>query len=337
MTAAIIQTPRSIAEARRTTMVRSLFGDLLSSLLMQEGLTDLVVNDDGKVWATISGQGKRLAGGIDPHEIEKLTYAVANLAGEKIGEDNPSLAAEVPFEGGMIRYQGFLRPVVRTAAAIIRKPPSVVYTIEDYVQDKILTARMADRLLRAVTDHENVLIAGGTGSGKTTLMNALLAAVAEHTPHDRVGIVERTTELQCRVADSITLRVTHTYSAQTALQDLLRAYITRIMVGEVRGAEALEMLMAWNTGHDGGFCTIHSKTSRPSPEPALLRLEQAASLAATTTPMRLQPMIGEAVDLVVCIAHSPASPAGRVVSHIGAVKGWNGSSYAIETENLTHA
>lgn len=325
-------TPADIAARRRAVMIRSLFGDLIGGLVQQDGLTDIIANSDGKVWATVTGQGKRLAGRIDPHEAEKLILAVASNVGEHVGRDAPSLAAEVELGGQQLRFQGFLTPVTPAPAFSIRKPPTRIYTLADYVADGVLTEAQRALLEQAVAGKKNVLITGGTGSGKSTLMNALLEAVARLTPDDRVVMVERTRELQCKVVDAEYLRVTDTYTAQRALQDVLRSYPDRIMVGEVRGAEALEMLMAWNTGHDGGFCTVHAKTSRPSPRAGLLRIEQAASLAATTSPLRLQPMIGEVVDLVVCIAKSNANPAGRVVSYIGAVNGWDGNDYRIEED-----
>lgn len=331
MTVAVIA-PRDLAVRRRAAMIHDLFGDLIGSLVAEDGVTDITANSDGKVWVTATGRGKRLAGTIAPSSAEALIFAVANSAGEHVGKDNPAVAAEVSLGDFDLRFQGFIPPVTLRPEFILRKPFSRVITLAEYREQGVITARQFDQLERAVADRKNIIISGGTGTGKSTMMNALLGTVAQLTPGDRVGVVERTRELLIEVADKIMLRVTRTYSAQQALQDLLRAFITRIMVGEVRGAEALEMLMAWNTGHDGGFCTIHSKTSRPSPRAALLRLEQAAALAATTTPLRLQPMVAEVVDLVVCIALSDTNPAGRVVSYIGAVNGWNNAANDYEIE-----
>lgn len=332
MSAPAIYQPREIAAARRVAMIRGLFGELVGSLVAQDGVTDIVVNSDGKVWVTVTGEGKRMAGRMAPDDAEKLIYAVGKNVGEHVGRDAPSLAAEVELGGVLLRFQGFLPPVTTAACFIIRKPPSRIYTLADYLAQGVITQGQLERLEAAVVSRENILVCGGTGSGKTTLMNALLDGVARLTPNHRVVGIERTRELQCLVADAEFLRVSDTYTSQRGLQDVLRAFPDRIMVGEVRGAEALEMMMAWNTGHDGGFCTIHAKTSRPSPRGALLRLEQAAALAATTTPLRLQPMIGEVVDLVVCITRSNANPAGRTVSFIGAVNGWDGSDYNLELD-----
>lgn len=321
------ESPREIVARRRATMLRSLFGELIGSLIAQVGVTDIVCNSDGKIFVTATGRGKWHAGHLPPLHAEKLIYAIAKSAGEHVARDNPSLAAELVIDDVELRVQAFLPPATRGPAIIIRKAATRVYTLQDYLDQGVITASQRALFEAAICDRKNILICGGTGTGKTTFMNALLEGVARLTPDDRVCGVERTRELQCKVADQDFLRVSDTYQAQRALQDLLRAFPTRLMVGEVRGPEALEMLYMWNTGHDGGFCTIHSKTSRPSPRAALLRLEQAAALAATTSPLRLQSMIGEVVDLVVCISRTDATPAGRIVSFIGEVLGWDGNDY----------
>jgi type IV secretion system protein TrbB len=326
--------PRDIAAARRAAMLKRLLGDLIGGLVAQEGLTDIEANSDGRIWASFLGKPKACVGSMAPHDAEKLIYAVAKAAGETVGPEHLSLAAELEAEGEagpvVLRFQGFLRPVLRAPGFVIRKPPSRIFTLDEFVVQGVLADWQRERLFRAVADHENVLIAGGTGAGKTTLMNALLAAVAVVTPRDRVICIERTRELQCPVENAEYIRIAPGYPAQKALEDTLRANPDRIMVGEVRGAEAADMLMAWNTGHDGGFCTVHAKTSAPTPKAALLRLEQAASLSNPSADYR--PQIGETVDLIVCIQKSANVAAGRVVSHIAAVNGWDGASYEIRSE-----
>lgn len=314
-------------------MLKRLLGELIGGLVAQDGLTDVEANSDGSVWASFHGKPVERVGRIAPEDAEKLIYAVAKAAGEQVGRSKPSLAAELEVETPagpvMLRFQGFLPPVTRHPAFIIRKPYERVLTLDDYLAQGVITPAQRVRLEAAVRARESILICGGTRCGKTTFMNALLDGVARWTPEDRVVCSERTRELRCASPNVEYLRTGPGYTAQQSVEDMLRANPDRGMFGEVRGAEAVDMLMFWNTGHDGGFCTIHSKTSRPSPRAALLRLEQAGSLG---TAMPLQRMIAETVDLVVCIQKSAANPAGRIVSHIASVRGWDGADYDVRLE-----
>lgn len=325
--------PRDVAAVRRAAMLKRLLGDLIGGLVAQDTLTDVEANSDGTIWAAFLGKPKARVGTIAAQDAEKLIYAVAKAAREHVGRDRASLSAELEIEAVdgavVLRFQGFLPPIVRSASFIIRKPSTAVFTLDDYVAQGAMTPAQRARLVRAVEGHENVLLSGGTGTGKTTLMNAMLHAAAQLTPGDRIMCSERTRELRCPSPNVEYLRTSDAYTPQQSLQDILRGNPDRVMFGEVRGAEALDMLMAWNTGHDGGFCTIHAKTSAPTPRAALLRLEQACSLA---TAQPLHRMIAETVDLVVCIQKSATSPAGRIVSHIAAVQGWDGADYTLTLE-----
>jgi type IV secretion system protein VirB11 len=157
-----------------------------------------------------------------------------------------------------------------------------------------MTDAQAAALKKAVIDRKNILVAGGTSSGKTTLANALLAEVAQQD--ERVILIEDTRELQCTAPDCVALR---TKAGVVSLADLVRSTLRlrpdRIIVGEVRGPEALDMLKAWNTGHPGGIATVHANSA----ESALYRLEQLIQEVVTTVPRRL---IAEAIDTIVFIS-----------------------------------
>ncbi|TIS02279.1 MAG: P-type conjugative transfer ATPase TrbB, partial [Mesorhizobium sp.] len=207
----------------------------------------------------------------------------------------------------------------------IRKPAAKVYTLADYVAERIMLPLQADALKKAVRERRNMLIAGGTSSGKTTLANALLAEVAECD--DRVILIEDTRELQCAARDCVALR---TRRGSVTLADLVRSTLRlrpdRIIVGEVRGAEALDMLKAWNTGHPGGIATVHANSARS----ALYRIEQLAQEAVVTVPRRL---IAEAIDLIVFIAGRGSS---RHIDAIAEVTGLDGSGdYAVAPLTLS--
>jgi type IV secretion system protein VirB11 len=184
-------------------------------------------------------------------------------------------------------------PVAPAPCFAIRKPADVPYRLADYVAARILTPPQAHVLAEAVREKRNIVVAGGTSSGKTTLVNALLAEVAGL--NERVVILEDTRELRCAAEDVVALR---TKPGVASLADLVRSTLRLrpdcIIVGEVRGGEALDMLKAWNTGHPGGLTTVHAN-SAPA---ALTRLEQLVQEAVVTVPRALS---AEAIDLVVFI------------------------------------
>jgi type IV secretion system protein VirB11 len=164
-----------------------------------------------------------------------------------------------------------------------------------------------------------VLISGGTGGGKTTLVNAILDRVAEETPDDRLVVLEDTVELQCKAQNYIALRATDTVDMRRLLRATMRFRPDRIIVGEVRGGEALSMVKAWNTGHDGGLCTLHANTAQS----ALTRLEQ---LIAEVSAGNMRPVIAEAVNLIIPIVKTRTS---RVVNPIVRVEGLHNGEYVL--------
>ena len=185
-------------------------------------------------------------------------------------------------------------PVVSAAAFSIRKPAVAVFTLDDYSASGIMTAAHAEILRKAVVERRNILVAGGTSTGKTTLTNALLAEVAKSD--DRVVLIEDTRELQCQARNLVALR---TKDGVATLSDLVRSSLRlrpdRIPIGEVRGAEALDLLKAWGTGHPGGIGTIHAGTALG----ALRRLEQLIQEAVVTVPRAL---IAETIDIIAVLA-----------------------------------
>ena len=192
------------------------------------------------------------------------------------------------------RFEGLLPPVVAAPAFAIRKPAVTVFTLDDYVAAGIMSAGQAETLRAAVQSRANILVAGGTSTGKTTLTNALLAEVAK--TQDRVVIIEDTRELQCAAPNLVAMR---TKDGVATLSDLVRSSLRlrpdRIPIGEVRGAEALDLLKAWGTGHPGGIGTIHAGSGIG----ALRRLEQLIQEAVVTVP---RAMIAETIDLVAVLA-----------------------------------
>jgi len=251
-----------------------------------------MVNPDGCLWIERHGTGRVCEDSpMTPAGAERVIRLVGNHIGQDVTTDRPIVSAELP--GGGERFEGVLPPVVTAPSFTIRKPAARVFTLDDYVTDEALTPVQADILRTQIANRSSILIVGGTGSGKTTLANAFLHEIAKSG--DRVVILEDTRELQCDAPDKISLR---TQSGSVTMADLVRSTLRlrpdRIIVGEVRGAEALDLLKAWNTGHPGGIATVHANSAKEG----LSRLEQLVSEKAAQVPRML---IAKAVDVVLDI------------------------------------
>ena len=283
---------------RRRTMLRTAMGPAIAEALADPLVVEVMVNPDGVLRLDRLGEGRtETKFSLMPAEVERIIRLVASHMRLEAHAGNPIVSAELPSredgEAGE-RFEGLLPPVSMAPCFSIRKPAKRIYGLEDYVNDRIMTVAQAAALRRAVVEHKNILVVGGTSSGKTTLANALLAEIA--TLDERVILIEDTRELQCTAPDCVALR---TKCGVVSLADLVRSTLRlrpdRIIVGEVRGAEALDMLKAWNTGHPGGIATVHANSA----ESSLYRLEQLIQEVVTTVPRRL---IAEAIDTIVFIS-----------------------------------
>ncbi|WAC49741.1 P-type conjugative transfer ATPase TrbB [Asticcacaulis sp. SL142] len=290
-------TQASVSGLRLRTMLRTAMGEGLAQALTDPRVREIMVNPDGSVRLDLAGEGRINTGVIMPAaDIERVIRLVASHIRAEVHADSPIVSAELPGTVDGVsgeRFEGLLPPVVAGPCFSIRKSAHRLYGLGDYVADQIMTSQQARMLRQAISDRRNILVAGGTSSGKTTLTNALLAEVAERD--ERVILIEDTRELKCAAKDVVALR---TRPGFVTLADLVRSTLRlrpdRIIVGEVRGAEALDMLKAWNTGHPGGIATLHANSARG----ALYRLEQLVQEAVVHVP---RPMIAEAIDLIVFI------------------------------------
>ena len=274
---------------RGARMLRTALGPAISNLLLDKSIVEVMLNPDGHIWVDrlaegLSDTGERLT----PEDGERIVRLVAHHVGAEVHARSPRVSAELPETGE--RFEGLLPPVVAAPTFAIRKPAVAVFTLEDYVAAGIMSDAQAAALRQAVAARANILVAGGTSTGKTTLTNALLSEVAK--TQDRVVIIEDTRELQCAAPNLVAMR---TKDGVASLSDLVRSSLRlrpdRIPIGEVRGAEALDLLKAWGTGHPGGIGTIHAGSGIG----ALRRLEQLIQEAVVTVP---RAMIAETIDLV---------------------------------------
>jgi P-type conjugative transfer ATPase TrbB len=284
---------RQEAIRRGARMLRTALGPAIAHYLEDPAVVEVMLNPDGRLWIDRLAEGLADTGEMmSPADGERIVRLVAHHVGAEVHPRSPRVSAELPETGE--RFEGLLPPVVAAPAFAIRKPAVAVFTLDDYVAAGIMTADQAETLRVAVLSRANILVTGGTSTGKTTLTNAFLAEVAKGA--DRVVIIEDTRELQCTAPNLVAMR---TKDGVATLSDLVRSSLRlrpdRIPIGEVRGAEALDLLKAWGTGHPGGIGTIHAGSAIG----ALRRLEQLIQEAVVTVPRAL---IAETIDLVAVLS-----------------------------------
>ena len=305
---------RSEVGERYGEMLSRYLGSAVLRAFADDDVTEIYLNPkDGLVRLDTRSRGKvESETRLDASKVEMFLNCVASSLGLTLGPESPRLEAELPidvFRGS--RLQGFVPPVTTAPAFNIRKPPSVIYSLDDYVTAGVITPEQRRELQHAVFAHRNILIAGGTNSGKTTFANAILREITDVFPRERIVVLEDTAELQCSAADYVALRT----SAGVTLADLVRSTMrvspNRIVVGEVRGTEALELLDVWATGHPGGVATVHASST----EGALHRLERLARRANVPSQREL---VAETIHVVAVIE---ATGGHRRVSELARVDG----------------
>ncbi len=314
---------RSEAYARGTKMRRTPLGSAITGFLDDPGVVEVMLNPDGRLWVD------RLSGGLEDTgcrlsapDGERIVRLVAHHVGAEVHAVSPRLSAELPETGE--RFEGLLPPVVAAPSFAIRKPAVAVFSLANYVEAGIMSAAPAEILREAIVSRKNVLVAGGTSTGKTTLVNALLAEVAK--TGDRVVLIEDTRELQCSAPNMVALR---TKDGAATLTDLVRSALRlrpdRIPIGEVRGGEALDLVKAWGTGHPGGIGTLHAGTAIG----ALRRLEQLVQEAVVSVPRAL---IAETIAVIAVLAGRGSA---RRLTELAFVDGLNPSGdYAFSIPSL---
>jgi len=327
---------------RLEVKLRRELGEQVLQLLDDDLTEDILLNPDSSLWVKQMGQGFSRIGEMPAAQAASALGTIAAWRGTVLNHEHPILETELPIDGS--RFEGIVSPVVRQPVFAIRLRPRKIFSLDDYEADGILTdsndplnrlrrrddfldgvrgLKHADVIRAAVRARKNILVVGSTGSGKTTLVNGILDSLAQLTPHDRVISIEDTTELQCRVKNYLDLRAVGNVTMLECLRACMRLKPTRIVVGEVRGAEAHTLLKAWNTGHPGGAATVHANDALSG----LIRLE---SLVAEATSAPQQTLIAEAVDLVVFVDEESSVKAGRKVREVLLVTGYSNGNYQVE-------
>jgi P-type conjugative transfer ATPase TrbB len=297
-------------------------GPEVCACLSDASVIEILLNADGALWVERSGAAPCRLGSLVPTRAEAALATIAAAHKTTITRDNPILECELPLDGS--RFEGLIPPVVPAPVFAIRRKASAIFSLTDYVAAGVMSEGQKTIIEWAAANRENILIVGGTGSGKTTLVNAVIAHVGAAFPEDRLVILEDTAEIQCASANAVLLRSCEAADLRRLLRATLRLRPDRILVGEVRGAEALDLLKAWNTGHPGGVATLHANDARAG----LTRLE---NLVAEATPAPAQRTIAEAIHLIVCIAKMER---GRRVQELVRVRGFDGTNYQTEPVEL---
>ena len=317
-------------------------GEIVLEYLSDPATEDIVLNPNSSLWVKQMGNGFEQVGSMSPTQAASALSTIAAWKGTVMNHERPILETELPLDGS--RFEGIVSPIVRRPVFAIRLRPKKIFSLADYEGSGILTSKddcrnrlrkrdtfaediaglnHAQIIRAAVAAKKNILTVGSTGSGKTTFVNALLDVMADVAPYDRVVCIEDTTELQCAVRNYVDLLAVGAVSMLDCLRACMRLKPTRIIVGEVRGAEAHTMLKAWNTGHPGGAATVHANDAMSG----LIRLESLVS-EATQAPQQM--LIAEAVDLVVFVDQEPDLIAGRKVREVVLVTGYRDGRYQVE-------
>lgn len=310
----------TVSRSRQRLMrkLEDALGSDIQSALDDPNVVEIMLNPDGQIFIERVGQGVSHGGELRVEAAETIVGIVAHALASEANHDHPIVSGELPNAG--YRFEGLLPPLVLAPTFTIRKPASMVMSLSDYVRANAMSGEDADVIRNAVQSHLNIVIAGGTGSGKTTLANAIIAEIVATEPDQRLVILEDTAEIQCAAQNAVTLHTSETTDMARLLKSTMRLRPDRIIVGEVRDGAALTLIKAWNTGHPGGVATIHANSAAS----ALTRLEQ---LVAEVSAMPMREVIGEAVDLIVAIARTPT---GRRVTEILHVENYRNGGYQLE-------
>lgn len=306
------------SHSRLVRKLQDALGDQLCVALEDATVVEIMLNPDGRLFIERLGHGVTEAGVMTPAAAEVVIGSVAHALQSEADDERPIISGELPIGGH--RFEGLLPPVVSGPAFTIRRRASRLIPLNDYVSSKVMTEGQASAIRSAIDARMNIVISGGTGSGKTTLANAIIAEIVLSAPDDRMVILEDTAEIQCAAENAVCLHTSYTIDMARLLKSTMRLRPDRIIVGEVRDGAALTLLKAWNTGHPGGVTTIHSNTAMS----ALRRLEQ---LTAEASQQPMQEVIGEAVDLVVSIERTSKGRRVREVIHI---EGYRNNHYQTE-------
>ena len=310
---------------RNLEKLRREMGDDIRHAMDDSSVIEIMLNPDGTVWIDKIGSGMEFLCDMSPVQSLQMLGTVAHMLGTVINYHNPVVEGELPGDGS--RVEGVIPPIVPNPTFNIRKKASAIFSLAEYIKSGRASDEDIRILCEAISARKNILVVGGTGTGKTTFVNAIINEMKTLTPHHRLLILEDTLELQCSMDNFVSMRTSSDKSMQDLLKITMRQRPDRIIIGEVRGKEALDMLKAWNTGHPGGVCTVHANDARAG----LLRIEQLIS-EVSQSPMR--ELIAEAIDVVAFLIRDPHI--GPKLSELISVEGVSNGQYIFKDLKQSH-
>ena len=287
-------------------------GKDILELFNDKQIIEIMLNQDKAIWVEKFGIGKmKTSIVVERIQAKKIIEIIASYNKKVVTRQDPRVSAVLP-NGS--RFEGIMFDAVQNKPIFsIRKRPERVFTLDEYVESRIITQKQKDFLVKSILNKKNILIVGGTSSGKTTFINGCINELSG--TEDRVFLLEDTPELQCNIQNSVFLTTTHHVSMKMLLQSSMRLNPDRIIVGELRrGEETLELLKAWNSGHAGGLSTIHANDCQSG----LMKLEQYLAEVVESDQKKT---ILEAVDIVVNLIKNEENK--RVVREIKVLKDYD--------------
>lgn len=306
----------------KSALERYFGADMMKYLMCDDKVIEIMINDDNSLFIEKLGEQSMLyIGKVQPMNTRAIINTLASYHQVVVDAEQTILECEIPFCGS--RFLGKIPPTVSNPTVTIRKKPKSIYTLKNYLENKIISEKQHELIIKAIHEHKNILIVGGTGTGKTTLTNAIIDSISIETPDDRILIIEDTAEIQCKAKNRVISRTTKKVSMQDLVKSSLRERPDRVLIGEIRGKEALDLITIWNTGHPGGIATVHANSAYE----ALARLER---LLAQANSFNMQDDISKAINVIIFIKKTKT---GRKVEEIIAVKSYDeiGKKYDFES------
>ncbi len=275
---------------QRMAGLRYALGDIVLNALADPLVVEVMLNDDGTLWIEKRGVMSHV-GEMSAEDGMSVLSQVSSALNRELTYENPIVEGELPLDGS--RFEGVAPPAVERPIFSIRKMASEIYPLDSYVVNRVLTFSQAEMIRAAIIGQRNILVVGGTGTGKTTFCNAVLDEMSKLCPAVRMLILQDTLELQCALKNKVFLRSTQWTSLSDLSAAVKRLRPDRVSVGEVRaGGPALEMLKLWSSGHPGGICTIHADSAYEG----LTKLDEMIQEVSMN---RQSALIGRAVHFVV--------------------------------------